>query len=58
MRYWYGFSDEEIAQTLNLTIPAVKSRLFRARKQLASTINQQEKNHSAEIRRQNEPQSI
>jgi RNA polymerase sigma-70 factor (ECF subfamily) len=58
MRYWYGFSDEEISQTLNLTVPAVKSRLFRARKQLATVIKQQETNHSAEIRRQNEPQSI
>jgi len=35
LRYWYDFSDEEIAQTLNLTISAVKSRLHRARLLLA-----------------------
>lgn len=35
MRYWYDMSDEEIAQALTLSISAVKSRLFRARRQLA-----------------------
>jgi RNA polymerase sigma-70 factor (ECF subfamily) len=34
MRYWYDFSEKEIAEALNLTISAVKSRLHRARKQL------------------------
>ena len=33
--YWYGYSYEEIAETLKLSIPAVKSRLHRARKQVA-----------------------
>lgn len=36
LRYWYDLSDEEIAQSLGLTVPAVKSRLFRARKTLAT----------------------
>ena len=36
--YWYDFSYEEIAGTLNLTVPAVKSRLHRARKQIADII--------------------
>ena len=34
MRYWYDFSEKEIAEALNLTVSAVKSRLHRARKQL------------------------
>lgn len=36
MRYWYDFSYEEIAEALSLSISAVKSRLHRARKELAS----------------------
>jgi RNA polymerase sigma-70 factor, ECF subfamily len=35
LRYWYEMSEEEIASTLQLTASAVKSRLFRARRQLA-----------------------
>jgi RNA polymerase sigma-70 factor, ECF subfamily len=35
MRYWEGLSTEEIAQALSLTVKAVKSRLHRARKQMA-----------------------
>ncbi len=35
MRYWYDCSYEEIADTLSLTVSAVKSRLHRARKTLA-----------------------
>jgi RNA polymerase sigma-70 factor, ECF subfamily len=35
MRYWQDCSEMEIAQTLKLTIPAVKSRLHRARRVLA-----------------------
>ena len=34
MRYWYDFSENEIADALNLTVSAVKSRLHRARKKL------------------------
>ncbi len=33
--YWYDYSYEEIAATLALTVSAVKSRLHRARRQLA-----------------------
>ncbi len=36
MRYWYDFSDQEIAQSLSLTVSAVKSRLHRARLVLAT----------------------
>ena len=35
MRYWYDLSDQEIAQSLSLSVSAVKSRLFRARRYLA-----------------------
>jgi len=36
MRYWYDFSEVEIAKSLNLTVSAVKSRLHRSRRALAS----------------------
>jgi RNA polymerase sigma-70 factor, ECF subfamily len=36
LRYWYDLSDEEIGQTLSLTVSAVKSRLHRARRELAT----------------------
>jgi len=36
LRYWYDLSDEEIGKALSLTVPAVKSRLHRARRELAT----------------------
>jgi RNA polymerase sigma-70 factor (ECF subfamily) len=38
LRYWYDCSYEEIAEALNLTVSAVKSRLHRARRALAGMI--------------------
>jgi RNA polymerase sigma-70 factor (ECF subfamily) len=35
MYYWYDFSYDEIADSLRLTLSAVKSRLHRARKEMA-----------------------
>jgi len=35
MRYWYDFSEVEIAKSLKLTVSAVKSRLHRSRRALA-----------------------
>jgi len=35
MRYWSDFSEAEIADALHLTVSAVKSRLHRARRELA-----------------------
>jgi RNA polymerase sigma-70 factor (ECF subfamily) len=35
LRYWYELSYEEIAEMMDTTVSAVKSRLFRARRQLA-----------------------
>jgi RNA polymerase sigma-70 factor (ECF subfamily) len=36
LRYWDELSTEEIAEALSLTVKAVKSRLHRARKQMAA----------------------
>jgi len=35
MRYWYDFSEAEIAESLRLTVSAVKNRLHRALEELA-----------------------
>ena len=35
LRYWYDFSDQEIANALSLSVSAVKSRLHRSRQILA-----------------------
>jgi RNA polymerase sigma-70 factor, ECF subfamily len=35
LRYWHDLSYEEIAEIMETTVSAIKSRLFRARKQLA-----------------------
>jgi RNA polymerase sigma-70 factor (ECF subfamily) len=35
LRYWYEMSYDEIAEVMNTTVSAIKSRLFRARRQLA-----------------------
>ena len=37
LRYWYDMSYEEIAEVMETTVSAIKSRLFRARRQLAQT---------------------
>jgi RNA polymerase sigma-70 factor (ECF subfamily) len=42
LRYWYDFSYEEIATTLNLTPALVKARLHRARELLARYMQQQQ----------------
>ena len=38
LRYWYDYSYEEIAEALNLTVSAVKSRLHRGRKLLQKAL--------------------
>lgn len=42
LRYWEEMSYEEIAETMSVTVATVKSRLFRARQQLAAIYQQQE----------------
>jgi RNA polymerase sigma-70 factor (ECF subfamily) len=37
LRYWYDMSYDEIATVMETTVSAIKSRLFRARRQLAET---------------------
>ena len=37
MRYWYDMSYDEIAEVMETTVSAIKSRLFRARRQMAET---------------------
>jgi RNA polymerase sigma-70 factor (ECF subfamily) len=41
LRYWHQMSEKEIADTLSLSVSAVKSRLFRARKELAELMADQ-----------------
>lgn len=42
LRYWEEMSYEEIAETMDVTVATVKSRLFRARQQLAAIYQEQE----------------
>ncbi len=42
LRYWEDYSYEEIATALDLTVAAVKSRLFRARQQVAKLYGDRE----------------
>ena len=42
LRYWHDMSYDEIADTLDTTVSAIKSRLFRARQMMASVAEQTE----------------
>lgn len=42
LKYWYTLSYQEMSQTLGTTVSAIKSKLFRARRQLAQTATQQQ----------------
>ena len=56
MYYWYNYSYDEIAQSLSLSESAVKSRLHRARKEMARLwISQQNKLIPAERKRYESP---
>ena len=55
MRYWYDYSEKEIAESLRLTVSAVKSRPHRARKEMAGVWQEEEDDLLAEMeRRQHE----
>lgn len=41
-KYWYDMPYDEIAETLKTTVSAIKSKLFRARKMMAKTAQEQE----------------
>jgi RNA polymerase sigma-70 factor (ECF subfamily) len=58
LRYWYEFSEEEIARALSLTTSAVKSRLHRARKELAQNWREIQATDAFPTRRENEPSAI
>ncbi len=53
LRYWHDLSEAEIADSLHLTVSAVKSRLHRARRELAG-LWQQEKPQPRSQRRPHE----
>jgi RNA polymerase sigma-70 factor (ECF subfamily) len=55
MRYWYDFSEVEIAESLRLTVSAVKSRLHRARKELAGLWQENEPRSKPERRPHESP---
>jgi RNA polymerase sigma-70 factor (ECF subfamily) len=54
MRYWYELSYDEIAESLSLTVSAVKSRLHRARLEMADNWTIQNKQLLPVERRQHE----
>lgn len=47
LRYWQEYSYQEIADTMGISLASVKTRLFRARKQLAEIYQQAEVNRAA-----------
>ncbi len=55
MRYWYDYSEVEIAESLRLTVSAVKSRLHRARKELAGMWQDEEEHANPERRPHESP---
>ncbi len=48
LRYWNDCTYQEIADVMDISVPAVKSRLFRARKKLASLYEAAQQPHPAE----------
>ncbi|MBM3123935.1 MAG: sigma-70 family RNA polymerase sigma factor [Chloroflexi bacterium] len=55
MRYWYDYSEVEIAESLRLSVSAVKSRLHRARKELAELWQEEEFRMNPERRTHESP---
>ncbi len=53
LKYWHKMSYEEIAQALDTSVSAVKSKLFRARKSMATkaTITAKNQTHPTPHRR-------
>ena len=54
LRYWHEYSEVEIAQALDLTVSAVKSRLYRARQSLAAAWIEEERRETINERRVHE----
>ena len=51
LRYWHEYSEVEIAEALDLTVSAVKSRLYRSRQALADAWIEQERSTPIRERR-------
>ena len=58
LRYWYQYSEIEIAESLKLSVSAVKSRLFRARQALANGLTTAESTLSVSERRPDESPAL
>jgi RNA polymerase sigma-70 factor (ECF subfamily) len=58
LRYWYQYSEIEIAESLKLSVSAVKSRLFRARQALANGLTAAENTLSVSERRPDESPAL
>lgn len=58
MRYWYDFSYDEISNTLNLSLSAVKSRLHRARRTLAQSWSEKSYQNMNEKRKYHESPAL
>jgi RNA polymerase sigma-70 factor (ECF subfamily) len=54
LRYWYDYSEMEIAESLRLTVSAVKSRLHRSRRALAGMWQDESPHRIRTERRQHE----
>lgn len=54
LQYWHDYSYQEIAQTLDLTESAVKSRLYRARQELAELWTQVQASSTEETAQRSE----
>ena len=55
LRYWHDCSEAEIADSLDLSVSAVKSRLHRARRELAGNWQQEEQRPARERRPHESP---
>jgi RNA polymerase sigma-70 factor, ECF subfamily len=58
MRYWYDLSEEEIGEALSLSVSAVKSRLHRARRELALMWQNKQALPVQAVRRQHESSTL
>jgi RNA polymerase sigma-70 factor (ECF subfamily) len=58
LRYYHQMSEKEIAETLSLSVSAVKSRLFRARKELAQLMTEQREEIELHEREIYEPSNV
>jgi len=58
MRYWYDLSEDEIAEALSLSTSAVKSRLHRARRELAQMWQTNQAVNVPAVRRQHESSAL